>query len=310
MALLVYGKMVYHLEHFEITYNTTHDQYVYASTLDRVPYFRLLPPAYPRPTLSFRFAAMDTRFHNHCCGSASWEGMVRRTFRTIDGAVRDVALFKKTYWCHHCDKGLFFPVSCTLFAPLLSTNINTLPKPPFSAHVKPLPQCLQITLVLHYNIRLFPEPRGMAQYKQSVGQGNAFSRCQRALLRGNSSIIRRLQARHLTRQGLHLDIHQHYGYNLHLVWISNRRHIRLHRRFHTLMDVRAFCEDLRTLSPLGTCLAVRWYDAFLLHKAVPCYNIFYSNSEWNTMSSVFHNYDVELNTTNRGLVRGLPFFHL
>jgi hypothetical protein len=32
MALRVYGKMVYDLEHFEMTYNTTHDQYVYAST--------------------------------------------------------------------------------------------------------------------------------------------------------------------------------------------------------------------------------------------------------------------------------------
>jgi hypothetical protein len=149
----------------------------------------------------------------------------------------------------------------------------------------------------------------MSQYKQSVGQGNAYSRCQQALLHGNSSIIRRLQARHLTGQGLHLDIHQHFGYRLHLIWTSNRRHVRLLKRFHTLMDVHAFCEDLRTLSPLGTCLAVRWYDAFLLHKAVPRYDIFYSNSQCHTMSSVFHNYGIEWNNTNRGLVRGLPFFH-
>jgi hypothetical protein len=116
LALRVYSIMVYNLEHFEVTYNTTHDQYVYASTSERVPYFRLLPPGYPRSILSFRFATMDTRFHAHCCGSGSWEGTVRRTFRTIDGTVRDLALYKNTYWCHHCDKGLFFPVSGTLFA--------------------------------------------------------------------------------------------------------------------------------------------------------------------------------------------------
>ena len=26
--------------------------------------------------------------------------------------IRDLAQYKKDLWCHHCEKGLFFPVSC------------------------------------------------------------------------------------------------------------------------------------------------------------------------------------------------------
>jgi hypothetical protein len=138
LALRVYSKMVYDLEHFEVTHNTTHDQYVYASTSERVLYFRLLPPGYPNPILSFRFSTMDTRFDTHCSGSGSWEGTVRRNFRTIDGAVRDLALYKHTYWCHYCDKGLFFPVTCPVFAHRhgLLAQMNPCPPPPLI-----LPDC-------------------------------------------------------------------------------------------------------------------------------------------------------------------------
>jgi hypothetical protein len=136
----------------------------------------------------------------------------------------------------------------------------------------------------------FSEPRGMTHYTQSFGQGNAFSRCERWLLHRNSSIIHRIQARHLTGQDLHLQIHQHFGYRLHVTWSGNTKHLRHHRvgferRFLTFNCIQAFCKDLQTLPTLGSCLAVTWADPFLLYKAVAYYNTVYSPAELEAMNT-------------------------
>jgi hypothetical protein len=121
-ALNVYSKMVFNLKRFDVTHNTTYDQYVYASTPQRIFYFLLLPPGYPTPTLSFPFETMDYRLHKHCPGKGSWTGTLRRTFRSIDDAVRDLASCEDTYWCRHCGKGLFFGNTC----PTLFTDTSSL----------------------------------------------------------------------------------------------------------------------------------------------------------------------------------------
>jgi hypothetical protein len=130
----------------------------------------------------------------------------------------------------------------------------------------------------------------MAQYTQSFGQGNAFSRCELWLLHRHSSINHRVHARHLTGQDLHLHIHQHFGYRLHVTWSCNTKHLQRHRvdfegRFLTFKGIQAFCSDLRTLPTLGTYLAVMWTDPFILYKAVPSYNTVYSPAQLEAMNT-------------------------
>jgi hypothetical protein len=112
-ALHVYSKMVHSLETFDLTPDTTYDQFVYASTSTRVRHIQLLPPEFPYIRISFRFDSIHCELHKDCPGNGSREGSLRNMFLTIEDAIRELANNKSTHWCQYCSKGLFFPNSCS-----------------------------------------------------------------------------------------------------------------------------------------------------------------------------------------------------
>jgi hypothetical protein len=54
-ALHVFSKMVYNIEHFELTTDTTYQQYMYAYKSNRVKFDKLFPPEYLIVRIIFRF---------------------------------------------------------------------------------------------------------------------------------------------------------------------------------------------------------------------------------------------------------------
>jgi len=108
---------------FRLRYDTTHDQYVYAVRSNRVPQAALLPPQAPRITVSF-LSGIDTQscFHRDCLragGAPPWVNAAERVYTSGADLIRDLVQYKKELWCHHCEKGLFFPVSCVEHADTL-----------------------------------------------------------------------------------------------------------------------------------------------------------------------------------------------
>ena len=102
--------MVQNLHHFELTPDTTYQQFVYASKSNRVNFYKLLPPEYPDVRIWFRFRNnIEHKLHHDCPSVGSWEGELSHLFSYVDDAVHELAKEKDKYWCHHCNKGLFFP---------------------------------------------------------------------------------------------------------------------------------------------------------------------------------------------------------
>ena len=67
----------------------------------------------------------QTRYHRDClrAGSAPpWLNTAERVYTSNAALIRDLVTYKRELWCHHCEKGLFFPVSCVEHA-------DTLPVP-------------------------------------------------------------------------------------------------------------------------------------------------------------------------------------
>jgi hypothetical protein len=61
---------------------------------------------------------------------------------------------------------------------------------------------------------------------------------------GDYNIVTRLVSRSLTGRGLQIQVHQHYGFRLHLVWGSDARERCLERKCVTYEKLQAFCDRL------------------------------------------------------------------
>jgi hypothetical protein len=83
LAQYVYSKMVYNLDQFMITQDTTYGQYVYAAHSTVVRYTQLLPPTYPNINLHCRFDTLTHRLYSKCPGRGSWNGCLYRTFSCV-----------------------------------------------------------------------------------------------------------------------------------------------------------------------------------------------------------------------------------
>jgi len=101
-----------HLERFRLRYDTTHDQYVYAVRSNRVPQAALLPPETPRISVWYR-SSIDSpfRFHRDCLGAGPWLNQSETVHTSSEEQIRDLLTYKSQLWCHHFEKGRFFPVS-------------------------------------------------------------------------------------------------------------------------------------------------------------------------------------------------------
>jgi hypothetical protein len=103
---------VFNAEHFELTVDTTYDQYVYAVRTNRVSTLKLLPLEYPFIRVFILFGRLPQKHHYHCPGRLSWNGEYQHKFESHEEAISELVNSKDVFWCEFCEKPLFFPPSC------------------------------------------------------------------------------------------------------------------------------------------------------------------------------------------------------
>ena len=103
-----------HVDKFGFTSETTYEQYVYAIRCsNRVPQAKFLPPEAPVVRIWYRHDVNSPlKFHRDCPGDGSWASQTERTYKFAEEMIEDLITHKQLFWCHHCEKGLFFPNSC------------------------------------------------------------------------------------------------------------------------------------------------------------------------------------------------------
>jgi len=113
-SLDVYTRLVRKLLEYELTSNTTYEQYVYAIESEESDIRMLLPPEFPEMRIWFSFAHpdFDRRFHPDCPGAGDWNSETCHTFTNAFTAVDALANDEANYWCHFCHRGLFFHNIC------------------------------------------------------------------------------------------------------------------------------------------------------------------------------------------------------
>ena len=84
-ALDVYTRLVHNLPEYELTSNTTYEQYVHAVESEQSDIRLLLPPEYPEMRIWFRFANpdFDRRFHCDCPGDGDWDSKTSLPLQTF-----------------------------------------------------------------------------------------------------------------------------------------------------------------------------------------------------------------------------------
>jgi hypothetical protein len=108
---------------------------------------------------------------------------------------------------------------------------------------------------------------------KSNGQGNLFSRLYHKVSADGASIVTR-QTRCLSGQSPRIQVHQHYGFKLHLVWraASNSTERSIERYFFKYEGVQKFCTQLINGALDGICTCVcREVLRFLEEKREPCF---------------------------------------
>jgi hypothetical protein len=103
-----------HLDRFKLAVDTTHNGYVYAARSNRVPQANLLPPEAPLISMWFCYDIDSTfRFHRVCQGAGPWRTQSERAYDSTEEMIEGLITHKNHFWCHHCERGLFYPLSCT-----------------------------------------------------------------------------------------------------------------------------------------------------------------------------------------------------
>ena len=152
----------------------------------RVPFEQLLPPGFPSKIISFSYNFFDAKFRYTCPGIRSLHGQISRTSELISDAILALSDESQTntFLCSACNVCLFiFPRQIAF--PLMSFLIS------FQDIMTPT---------------------------RSVGQANFFSKASQSINSKSTSIVRRLASRCLTENGIRIQIHQHIGYLLYIVW--------------------------------------------------------------------------------------------
>jgi hypothetical protein len=105
-----------HVEKFELTPETTYEQYVYAARcLKLEPMTKFLPPEAPVVRIWYLHNVNSPlRFHRDCPGDGLWGTQTERVYAYDEELIEDLLTHKQHFWCHHCSRGLFFPNTCSI----------------------------------------------------------------------------------------------------------------------------------------------------------------------------------------------------
>ena len=91
----------FNLEKFELTVDTTYEEYVYASLSNKVSSQKLLPPLFPKIEVSLRCDKhnFETKLHIHCPGPGSCRMKSSTVFESPDQAINELTKEQNFCWC-------------------------------------------------------------------------------------------------------------------------------------------------------------------------------------------------------------------
>ena len=101
-----------HLDRFHLDVDTPYDLYVYAAHSNQVSQDALLPPGAPVITIRYCNIISPFKLHRDCLGAGPWITQATRTYESNGTLIEDLIIHKNNFWCHYCDKALFFQISC------------------------------------------------------------------------------------------------------------------------------------------------------------------------------------------------------
>ena len=102
-----------HLDRFHLDVDTPYDLYVYAARSNQVSQDALLPPGAPVITIRYCNDIISPFIlHRDCLGAGPWITQATRTYVSNGTLIDDLIIHKNHFWCHYCDKALFFQISC------------------------------------------------------------------------------------------------------------------------------------------------------------------------------------------------------
>ena len=52
------------------------------------------------------------RFHPYCQGAGPWLTHSVQVYDSKETLINDLVTHKNHFWCQHCERGFFFPISC------------------------------------------------------------------------------------------------------------------------------------------------------------------------------------------------------
>ena len=91
----------------------------------------------------------------------------------------------------------------------------------------------------------------MNKNKRSIGQG--YLRSRPDLRPAGLSVVQRLATRSVTGRGPNINVHQHFGWRLHLEWTNGEERRCFERFFETFESIDEFCLDLAKGGAEGLC---------------------------------------------------------
>ena len=115
LATHVLLKCTLTLKRFTLTADIIYQEYVYAVLSGQVVISNLLPPEYPSVRLWFR-CQQDSpyRFHRDCPGLGKWHSGMECEYESLQEVLSDLVHLKNQFLCNHCERGLFFPMTCVI----------------------------------------------------------------------------------------------------------------------------------------------------------------------------------------------------
>jgi len=86
---------------------------VYATRSNQVSQDALLQPEVPVITIWYcNDINFPFKIHRDCLGAWPWINKADRKYESNETLINDLIIHKNHFWCHHCDKALFFSLSC------------------------------------------------------------------------------------------------------------------------------------------------------------------------------------------------------
>jgi len=102
-----------HINRFQLESVTPYDLYVFATRSLEVPLKALLPPEEPMITIWYCTDIYSPfRFYRDFLGARTWLTQSEKFYHSQQAMVDDLVRHRNFIWCCHCDRGLFFLISC------------------------------------------------------------------------------------------------------------------------------------------------------------------------------------------------------